>query len=468
MTETIFVLTLPQALLPITDALIKEGYHPIIVGGYVRDRLLGSSSKDIDIEVFGVESLTTLEQILTPFGEVNSVGKSFGVLKLSRGDLDVDISLPRLEKKTGSGHRGFDVTTDASLSFKEAALRRDFTINAMGYDIKAKQLLDPYHGQDDLNNALLRVVNAKSFVEDPLRLYRAMQFAARFELQLSDELITLANTMVKEGMLNELPKERIFEEFKKLFLKSKKPSIGLSALVTLGILKQFDELQALIDVPQDPIYHPEGDVWTHTLMVVDEVTKLHTDDTKLNLQRSLSALCHDLGKADTTEIIDGRIRAIGHEVSGVALSSTFLLQLTEDKELIENVLSLVKNHLAPLQFYKQRAKAPAIKRLARRVNIAELIILAEADFLGRTTSEAQNAHFEAGIWLKEQAGRLNVTHRPQAPLLQGRDLIKLGMKPSKKFGLILEDAYEAQMDDIFKNFEEALLWLKEHLKSELV
>ncbi len=466
MAQTTSVLRLPQALITVTDTLITEGYRPIVVGGYVRDRLLGRSSKDIDIEVYGVESLASLEQLLAPFGDVNSVGKSFGVLKLSIGELDIDISLPRLERKTGIGHRGFDVTTDASLSFKEAALRRDFTINAIGYDIKEEQLLDPYNGQDDLSNALLRVVNAKSFVEDPLRLYRAMQFAARFKLTLSDELVTLANTMVKEGMLDELPRERVYDEFKKLFLKSEKPSIGLTALVTLGIIKQFNELYALIGVPQDPIYHPEGDVWTHTLMVVDEVTKLHTDDDRLNLQRSLSALCHDLGKADTTEIIDGRIRAIGHEVSGVALSETFLLQLTEEKALIENILSLVKNHLAPLQFYKQGAKAPAIRRLAKRVNIAELIILAEADFLGRTTSESRKGLFKAGIWLKEQADRLNVTHRPQAPLLQGRDLMKLGMRPSKKFSPILEDAYEAQMDDVFGNYEEALLWLKKRLDSE--
>ena len=467
MSQTASVLRLPQALKEVTDTLIAEGYRPIVVGGYVRDYLLNRSSKDIDIEVYGVESLSSLEQLLSPFGDVNSVGKSFGVLKLSIGKLEVDISLPRLESKTGIGHRGFEVTTDASLSFKEAALRRDFTINAIGYDIKKEQLLDPYHGQDDLNNALLKVVNAKSFVEDPLRLYRAMQFAARFELRLSEELVTLANTMVQDGMLDELPKERVYDEFVKLFLKSKKPSLGLTALVTLGIIKQFDELNALIDVPQDPIYHPEGDVWTHTLMVVDEVTKLHTDDDRLNLQRSLSALCHDFGKADTTKTVDGRIRAIGHEVSGVVLSETFLSQLTEEKELIENVLSLVRNHLAPLQFYKQGAKAPAIRRLANRVNITELVILAEADFLGRTTDEALKGDFEAGRWLTEQADRLNVTHKPLAPLLQGRDLMKLGMRPSKKFSPILKDAYEAQIDDVFENYEEALLWLEKRLECEL-
>ncbi len=457
-------LTLPKELTTITDLLIEKGYQPVIVGGYIRDTLLGISSKDIDIEVYSIESLELLESLLKPFGDVNSVGRSFGVLKVKINELEIDISLPRLEKKSGVGHRGFEVTTDSSLSFNEAALRRDFTINAMGYDIKHHRVLDPYDGQDDLRNDILRVVNAESFVEDPLRLYRAMQFAARFELTLSKELVTLANAMVAEGMLDDLPKERVYDEFKKLLLKSRQPSIGLSALVTLGIIKQFPELQALIGVEQDPSYHPEGDVWTHTLMVVDETVKLYDSDEKLNLQRALAALCHDLGKANTTEKIDGRIRAIGHEHSGVLLTETFLSQLTEERGLIENILALVKNHLAPMQFYKQGAKSPAIRRLANRVNIAELIILAKADFLGRTTAEALKGEFKAGEWLQKQAKALKVHTEPLAPLLQGRDLMHAGMKPSKAFKTILNDAYEAQIDEAFSTHDEALSWLKKYMR----
>jgi len=456
-------LTLPKELAKITDLLMDRGCQPVVVGGYIRDRLLGMDSKDIDIEVFGIESLELLESLLKPFGDVNSVGRSFGVLKVKVDGVEVDISLPRLEKKSGVGHRGFQITTDSSLSFNEAALRRDFTINAMGYDIKHNRVLDPYGGQDDLRKGILRVVNAESFVEDPLRLYRAMQFAARFELTLSKELVTLANTMVTEGMLNDLPKERVYDEFKKLLLKSRRPSIGLSTLVTLGIIKQFPELQALIGVEQDPVYHPEGDVWIHTLMVVDMATKLHSSDEKLNLQRSLAALCHDLGKANTTEKIDGRIRAIGHEHSGVALTVAFLARLTEEKALIENILALVKNHLAPMQFYKQGAKAPAIRRLANRVNIAELILLAKADFLGRTTAEAKEGRFIAGEWLQKQAKSLNIHKEPLVPLLQGRDLMRAGMEPSKVFKMILNDAYEAQMDDAFSTHDEALSWLKTYM-----
>ena len=349
------MITLPLTLQTICNTLISKNYRPVVVGGYVRDTLLKIPSKDIDIEVFGVDSLDALESVLATFAPVNSVGKSFGVLKLQLQETEVDFSIPRKEKKVAQGHTGFEVTLDGGLSFREAALRRDFTINAMGFDVSTETLLDPFCGQEALLNHELHYVNAATFREDPLRLFRAMQFVARFELTSSRALDVLAVEMVEVGMLEELAKERVFEEFKKLLLKSKKPSIGLALMKRWGMLKHFSELQDLIGVPQDPVYHPEGDVWIHTLMVMDAMAKERTSDEKRDLYLSLAALCHDLGKANTTEVIEGKVRAIGHENSGISLSESFLSKISDEKALLEAILPLVKHHLKPIQFFKQGA-----------------------------------------------------------------------------------------------------------------
>jgi len=456
------MIQLPAPLSPVIDRLIAEGCRPVLVGGYLRDLLLGIPSKDIDIEVFGVESLSHLETLLLPFGKVNSVGKSFGVVKLQLEGLTVDFSLPRLEEKIAEGHRGFSVTLDPSLDFKEAAVRRDFTINAMGYDLKGKSLLDPFKGEEDLKNRRLDAVNPNTFVEDPLRLYRAMQLSARFGLEATPRLRALARLMVREKMLDELPKERIFEEFKKLLLKSSRPSVGFALMDDFGMLVHFTELKALQGIPQDPDDHPEGDVWTHTMMVLDAMTRLHGNDEKRNLRLSLAALCHDLGKATTTETIDGRISAVGHEIAGLKPTERFIRRISDEKELLEGILPLVRYHRKIKQFYKEKAGAPEIRRLAIEANISELILLAKADFLGRTTAESLRGQFRAGEWMQERAEELNVLHAPLEPLLKGRDLVASGMAPSKAFKEILQRAYDAQLDGKINSHEEALLWLQKH------
>lgn len=461
------MIQLPPSLSPIITALIDRSYRPVVVGGYVRDAFLGLESKDIDIEVFGVEKLETLERLLSVFGKVSSVGKSYGVVKLQLEELEVDFSIPRKEKKVAQGHKGFEITLDGAISFSEAARRRDFTINAMGYDLKAQKLLDPFGGERDLKNRRLTMVDKKSFVEDPLRLYRAVQFVARFGLEVSESLTTLARQMVADRMLEELPKERVFEEMKKLLLKSKKPSIGFTLMQRWGMLEQFEELNALQGVPQDPVYHAEGDVWIHTLMVVDVMTRLHSGDQKRDLYLSLAALCHDLGKVNTTKMADGRIRAVGHEISGLALTESFIARLSDEHALLAKILPLVKHHLKPIQFYKQGAKSAAIRRLATEVNIRDLVLLAEADFFGRVSSDIVNGEFKAGRWLLERAEALKVSEKGPKPLLQGRDLVKAGLKPSKHFKKILEDSYELQLEGKISNHEEALQWLHKFLEHGL-
>ena len=461
---------LPVILHTISKALKTNGAKAIVVGGSVRDHFLKLPIKDYDIEVYGLENLEALEKILSDFGSVNLVGKSFGVLKFVHEKEEYDFSFPRLESKVGAGHRGFDVTVDGQMDFKTAARRRDFTVNAMGYDIEAKAFLDPFNAQRDIDSKILRHIDDDSFVEDPLRVYRAVQFAARFGYALAEETKELCKEMVQKGMLEELPKERVNGEWKKLLLKSPKPSLGFELMKTLGVLKYFPELKAIIAVPQSPKWHPEGDVWIHTMMSLDAMSQLcrsgcpHPDDqnSKEKLKLLFATLCHDLGKAVTTNIDDnGEIRSIGHEKAGLEPTKSFMYRLTDEHNFIDSLLPLVEHHLKPSQFYAQGAKSPAIKRLATKVNIEALVCVAKADFFGRTTEEAKKGVYEAGEWLLEKAKQLKVAQSPLENLLQGRDLIALGLEPSALFKLILNDVYELQLEEGFESREEALRYVKE-------
>ena len=377
---------LPKILQTISSVLVRQNAKAVIVGGSVRDHFLKLPIKDYDIEVYGLESMEQLEEVLRQYGSVNLVGKSFGVLKFTYESEEYDFSFPRTESKVGEGHRGFSVEVDGAMSFKKAARRRDFTVNALGYDIEEKCFLDPFGGLDDIKQKMLRHIDDETFIEDPLRVYRAVQFSARFVYTLANETFLLCKTMVEDELLEELPSERIYLEFKKLLLKSPKPSMGFELMRELGILRYFPELKALINVPQSPKWHPEGDVWVHTMMCVDEMVNLLGDDEKLNLKMMFAILCHDLGKATTTTADeDGHIRAIGHEKAGLELTKSFMYRLTHEHDFIESLLPLVEHHLKPSQFYAAKSKASAIRRLATKVNIEELETVAKVDFLGRAT-----------------------------------------------------------------------------------
>ena len=458
---------IPDILKTISHSLQKHNAKAIIVGGCVRDYFLKLPIKDYDVEVYGLDTIEQLEMILSEFGSVNLVGKSFGVLKFVYEKEEYDFSFPRLESKVGKGHRGFDVETDGGMSFKEAALRRDFTVNAMGYDIEAKAFLDPFNAQDDMDAHLLRHIDDNTFTEDPLRVYRAVQFCARFGYELAPETKKLCLNMVKKGMLEELPKERIYTEFVKLLLKSPKPSVGFELLRELGILTYFPELEAIISVPQDPKWHPEGDVWVHTMMCVDAMANICRsgcplpDNEKQRLKYMFAILCHDFGKATATTIEeDGRIRAIGHEYEGIEPAKSFMYRLTNEHDFIESILPLVEHHLKPSQFYAAKSKNKAVRKLATKVNIEELVIIAKADFLGRTTPESLEGDYKAGEWLLEKAKDLKVQNKPLNNLLQGRDLIDLGLEPSPEFKMILDEVYRLQIEGNVNTKEGALDYVK--------
>jgi tRNA nucleotidyltransferase (CCA-adding enzyme) len=461
------MISLPNSLGPVIEQLIACGARPVLVGGYVRDALLGITSKDIDIEVYCVKDLETLQKELEPFGRVSIVGKSFGILKLSLGTHDIDFALPRTERKKGAGHKGFHVSLNSLMDFASAARRRDFTVNAMGYDLNAGLLLDPYGGEKDLKDRILRCVDPETFVEDPLRIFRAVQMAPRFGLVCDPALLKLCRNMVGSGLVEELPKERIFEEIKKLLLKAQSPSEGFRLMESMALLDFFPELKALKGVGQEPRYHPEGDVWTHTLLCLDAMAGLRSGHERRDLVLMLATLCHDFGKAAATQEDEGHFPAKGHEAEGVLPTERFLRRLSDEQRLFDAVVPLVKEHHRPLLFYKEGASDGDIRRLATRVSIKDLLLVAKADFLGRTTEAALSGRFPAGEWLKKEAERIGVFEHAPEPLLQGRDLIELGLTPSKTFKTILGAAFDAQLEGVFSTHDEGMIWLKKHVNERV-
>jgi tRNA nucleotidyltransferase (CCA-adding enzyme) len=453
---------LPPLLLDVAREIKASGGEAYLVGGWVRDHLMGIPCGDFDVEVYGL-ALDPLLAILKKHGKPNLVGKAFGVITMTRDGTIYDFAFPRTERKVGDGHRGFDVTADPHLDFATASSRRDFTVNAMGLRLPGLELIDCHGGRADLDRRLLRHVSP-AFSEDPLRALRAVQFAARFGFDIAPATQALCAAQP----LGELPRERLFAEFKKLMLKSNRPSIGLEWLRRLNLLRFFPELADLVGVPQEPEWHPEGDVWTHTLLVVDQAARLRTPDytETENLALMLGALCHDLGKAHTTVRRDGRWRSPAHEGRGDKPARAFLDRLTNETDLIEAVVTLVREHLKPSQLYNVRRdlKPSAIRRLALRVDIEKLVRLARADHLGRTTEEALDGRFPAGDWLLEESKNLDVLAQKPAPYLTGKFLLSLGLKPGPELGRLIQESFELQLEGDLADVAAAEEWARGKIK----
>ncbi len=428
-----------------------EGGRALVVGGWVRDRLAGRPSKDIDLEVFGIPA-SRLRQALESLGRVEAVGESFQVYKVA----GLDVALPRRESKTGRGHRGFDVTGDPSMTIEEAARRRDFTINAMAWDPLSDEYLDPCNGRRDLNDRVLRAVDRDTFSDDSLRVLRAVQLAARFELAIDPDTRELCTSLP----LDDLAPERVWGEIEKLLLAAR-PSVGLALARDLRVVERlFSELHALDGCPQEPEWHPEGDVWVHTLQVVDQA-RLRIDDLSRPKQITimLGALCHDLGKPATTAFIDGRIRSIDHEAQGVAPASSLLDRLNvhsfDGYDVRHQVAGLVAQHLKPGMWFKVRDEVGdgAFRRLAQKVDLELLARLATADCLGRFPGRF---NCDAMVWFLQRAQQLGVEHKAPAPLLLGRHLLSLGLAPGRRVGEILSAIYERQLDGEVRTLEDAI------------
>jgi tRNA nucleotidyltransferase (CCA-adding enzyme) len=459
------VVPVPSALHGVLEALRAAGGRPYLVGGAVRDALLGLPVREYDVEVFGLAA-EKLREELSRFGPVNAVGEAFTVFKLSGlpdGEPPVDFSLPRRDSKAGPGHRGIAVSGDPAMPLPEAARRRDFTINAMSYDPFADEVIDAFGGRADLAALRLRAVDAATFGEDPLRALRAVQLAARFELAVDEETARLCAAMP----LHELPAERVFGEIEKLLLKARRPSWGLRLLADWGLVPVVaPELSGLARTPQDPEWHPEGDVWTHTLLAVDQAAPLVEDlERPRALTVMLATLCHDLGKPATTRFERGRWRSLGHEEAGLGPTTSLLdrwnVHTLHGYDVRAQVLALVGNHLKPGQLYDDRDRVGdgAIRRLAGRCEPLLLYKVARADCLGRTGDFPPVAM----EWFLERVRQLDVMERPPEPLLRGRDVLALGVAPGPEVGRIVKAVYERQLDGAVRTAEEAQAAAREML-----
>ena len=441
----------------IARLVAAHGGRALLVGGCVRDRLLGVPSKDVDVEVFGIPAVQ-LKPLLETIAPVNTVGESFTVYKVA----GVDVSLPRRESKTGRGHRAFEVEGDPSMPPAEAARRRDFTVNAISWDPLSGEYLDPFEGRVDLvARRILRAVDPRTFVEDSLRVLRGIQFAARFGLEMD----AATKDLCRNIPLDDLPSERIWGELEKLLLLAPRPSTGFALALELGVIDRlFPEVKALVGCPQEPEWHPEGDVWVHTLMVIDQArTRIDDLERPQQIAIMLGAVAHDLGKPPTTAFVDGRIRSIDHEQAGIAPATVLLDRLNVHTiggfDVRHHVLGMVAQHLKPHAFSKSREPVGdgAYRRLAQKVDLELLARLAMSDCLGRTGSFDCSA-IDAFL---ERARALGVEHAPPDPIVKGRHLIDLGMKPGPRMGDVLRRVYEQQLDGRVTVLDEGLAAARE-------
>ena len=443
-------------MLQICRAAAERGGCVRVVGGCVRDALLDRSFEEFDLEAFGIEP-DDLDRMLEDLGmRVDRVGRAFSVLKLR--DILVDIALPRREVSIGSGHRDFLVDADPHMTVEEAAERRDYTINAISYEPLAGRVDDPLGGAADLERGRLRHASHR-FSEDPLRVLRGMQLVARLGLEPDPDTAGLCSGID----WRELSVERVFEEWRKLLVLGVEIGRGLRFLQATGWIEAYPELKATVGCGQDPEWHPEGDVWTHTGHVLDAFAVERLGDDEEDLVVGLACLCHDLGKPATTRFVDGRLRSRGHEAAGEAPTRSFLARLTNRRSLADDVVRLVVDHLKPRQLYQGGAGDAAVRRLAHRVKrIDRLVRLARADARGRPPLPPTDC--DDCDWLLARAEALRIRDQAPRKLILGRDLIDRGLTPGPEIGDLVDRCYQAQLDGAFEDRTAGLRFLDSLLR----
>ncbi len=474
---------LPQSILDLAKAIQTAGGRALLVGGCVRDMLLDHVPTDFDIEVYGLEP-SKLAELASTFGEVIDVGKAFGILKLQvefsppfMGESEgaIDLGIPRRDSKIEAGHKGFDVHVDPSMSPSDAVRRRDFTVNAIMMDPLTGEVIDPASGTADLEARILRVVDPELFGDDPLRVLRALHFAARFDLVVDVESMNVLRAAVPS--LKELSPERLRDEWRKLLVLAEKPSIGLQLGFDLGVFHVLHpELPPLKTTPQHHEWHPEGDVWIHTLMVVDEaaaIVRREGLDDEPAFTIMLGALVHDLGKPLVTREIDGIVRSIGHEDAGEVPARSFLKTVGANHDATEKIVGIVKDHLKPTKYYLDDHKEGmtisdgAIRKLAARIAPAtmnELLLVAEADYFGRGQwRHGEKREYPERQWLLDRAAKLDVLAGPAPHAITGQELVDLGVAPGPKMGEMIREA-DRLRDNEGKTKEEIEMWIKDELR----
>ena len=423
----------------IAEAVSEKGGCAYFVGGYVRDLIRDDPGKDIDIEIHGIAP-NVLKEILASLGQRLEIGESFGIFGLKGYSLD--IAMPRTETNRGKGHRDFDVFVEPHIGTLKAAKRRDFTVNAMMQNVLTGEIIDHFDGIKDLENGIIRHIDPETFIEDPLRVLRGAQFAARFNFEIAPETVELCRTMD----ISTLARERIMGELEKALLKAEKPSLFFEHMRRMDQLSVwFPELEALIGVEQNPKHHSEGDVWVHTMMVLDEAAKIkHYASDKVGFM--LSAITHDFGKAICTEIIKGEIHSYEHETKGLPIIKAFMERLTNEHKLIKYVLNLSEHHMKPNTLAATGASIKSTNKMFdKSVDPPALLCLAIADGLGKTAPREYISYDE---FFRE---RLKIYREYMSrPYVTGQDLIDAGIKPSKSFSDYLDYAHKLRLAGIEK------------------
>jgi tRNA nucleotidyltransferase (CCA-adding enzyme) len=429
-------------IMAVVRAIAAKGGRALLVGGAVRDLLLHRETKDLDIEIYGLSEDDVIALFKT-FGRVDEVGKQFGVLRIAH--LPVDWSLPRSDSAGRKPH----VAIDPHMPYEKSFARRDVTINAMGIDLTSFALIDPFNGQYDLQHKILRAPDIRFFVEDPLRLFRVMQFIGRFAMQPDHALNEACCTMD----ISAVSRERIEAEFEKLLLKSTHPSQGIRWLRAIGRLPEIlPELAQTIGIKQRPDYHPEEDVFEHSMQALDASARISYPAVLQTLTLRYAALCHDLGKPETTCIVDGVIKTPGHAHVGAEKAKRMLKRITHNHELIDGVAKLVHYHMDPREFVRGNARPSTYKRLARKlsphVNIRMLADLFLCDLQGRNAASHEPFDNEPPqvAQFREKAMQASVIEKPEEPILLGRDVLDVG-EPGPQMGKLLDKAYEIQIEE---------------------
>tara|TARA_R110000751_G_scaffold3665_3_gene17427 strand:- start:370 stop:1902 length:1533 start_codon:yes stop_codon:yes gene_type:complete len=453
--------TMDPTLKAIVNAIADAGGKCLLVGGFVRDRLIGNkASKDIDIEVYGL-SYEDLVRQLSLFGKPKTVGKSFGVVKLAVDGEDYDFSLPRRDSKVSEGHKGFTVATDQNLTPAEAALRRDFTMNSVAEDADGN-LIDPFGGAKDIEDGILRATS-EHFAEDPLRVLRGFQFAARFDMTVEEKTAAMCTQLKDE--FQTLPKERVWTEFEKFCTKAAKPSAGITFLKDTKWLELFPNVATMHDSPQDSEWHPEGCVLTHTEHCMDAAVKIADREDVQGEDRTvlmLAVMCHDIGKPATlAKNESGRWTNKKHANVGVPIAKDFLESIGAHPRIIKRVLPLVSEHMALLDVRPEDISETQVRRLSRRLGdatISELVNVMEADASGRPP--LPKGRPKGAQMILMIAKELEIQDSKPKPILMGRHLVSMGMSPGPNFSEILKAAYDAQLGGEFSDLNSALQWVK--------
>lgn len=425
---------LPGRLLKIAGEIREAGGRAYLVGGWVRDAMLGGNCRDYDVEVYDMEQ-DDLIAILSKFGRCNLVGKAFGVIHLSMKGLSLDFSFPRTESKVGYGHRGFVVKTDAKLTFREAALRRDFTINAMGMELPDLALCDPYNGVEDLKAGLLRHVGP-AFAEDSLRILRGVQFASRFKLRLAPETVEMCRTL----SLDDLSIERLFEEFKKWLLKPGMPSLGLRAFLDIKLDEYFPEIRPLLFENSSE----DSSGWTSLGELLDNLSSVQglSDEERMVLMFA--------------GLLAGN--AVNGDASCEKTALKFLARITNEIKLVRGVPLLLKNAFR----YAPKVSIPTDSEIRRlSVDLSGLrLYMAFLQSNPCYDAAARDAYICA---FKNRAIELGVYEKPPVAYLTGKMLMDLGVKPGKQMGELIKKSFELQLDGKIADEAAAQSWARDQL-----